>query len=109
MAKMRFSRRLWGAAAVAGLCAVAACTKPASGPTYDEYVARWVGDAEVNLVSAWGIPAKSHALQQGGRIVEYTRAQNEDVVCTTRFTIDESGRIVKYWYLGSRCRPPKEP
>jgi hypothetical protein len=28
-------------------------------------------------------------------------------VCTTRFTIDEAGKIIKYWYRGTKCRAPK--
>ncbi len=92
---------------VAGLCAATACTPPPPGPTYVEYVGRWVQDTEVNLVSTWGIPENTHSLETGGRIVEYTREQEGDIVCTTRFTIDENGRIVKYWYRGTKCKPPK--
>ena len=93
--------------AAAALVIVSACTPPPAGPTYDEHVARWVGDTEVNLVSAWGLPAGTHALETGGRIVEYTKKQEGSVVCTTRFTIDEAGRIIQYVYRGSGCKAPK--
>lgn len=88
------------------LVALSACATPPPGPTYDQYVGRWVEDTEINLVSAWGIPKQTHALETGGRIVEYTKTQEADVVCTTRFTVDDDGRIVKYWYRGSSCKAP---
>ena len=86
---------------------VSACTPPPPGPSYEEHVNRWVGDTEVNLVSAWGIPGATHGLETGGRVVEYAKDEGGSVVCTTRFTIDETGRIIKYWYLGSKCKAPK--
>ncbi len=92
------------ACAVAALVILTACTPPPPGPTYDEYVGRWVEDTEVSLVSSWGIPEKTHSLETGGRIVEYTRKLEGEVVCTTRFTIDESGKIMKYWYRGTKCK-----
>ncbi len=95
------------AGAAAAVFVVTACTPPPPGPTYDEYVARWVEEMEVSLVSSWGIPRKTHSLETGGRIVEYTRRQEGKVVCTTRFTIDEAGKIIKYWYRGSKCRAPR--
>ncbi len=93
--------------AVVTLFVATACTPLPPGPSYDEYVARWVDDTEVSLVSSWGIPGKTHSLETGGRIVEYTRSQEGEVVCTTRFTIDEAGKIIKYWYRGTKCRAPK--
>ncbi len=91
----------------AALAILGACTPPPPGLTYDEYVSPWVGGTEVGLVSAWGIPQNTHALETGGRIVEYTRQQGGETVCTTRFNIDESGTITKYWYRGSKCRAPR--
>lgn len=85
---------------------LAACTPPPPGITYDEYVSPWVGGTETGLVSAWGIPQNTHTLETGGRIVEYTRTQGTEVVCTTRFNIDQTGNITKYWYRGSHCRAP---
>ncbi len=93
--------------AATALLVVTACTPLPPGPSYDEYVARWVEDTEVSLVSSWGIPGKTHSLETAGRIVEYTRMQEGEVVCTTRFTIDEAGKIIKYWYRGTKCRAPK--
>jgi hypothetical protein len=95
------------ACTVAALVILTACTARPPGPTYEEYVGRWVEETEVSLVSAWGIPKNTHSLETGGRIVEYTREFEGDVNCTTRFTIDESGKIVKYWYLGEKCRAPR--
>ena len=89
------------------LAVLAACAAPLQGPTYDEYVARWVDDTEARLVSSWGIPERTHSLQTGGRIVEFTTIQKDEVVCTTRFTVDESGKITKYWYRGKKCNVPR--
>ena len=55
-------------------------------------------DTEVSLMSSWGIPEKTHSLETEGRIVEYTRKLEGEIVCTTRITIDESSKIAKYWY-----------
>ena len=90
---------------VAGLSIATACTA-LPGPIYAEYVGRWVENTEVNLVSTWGIPEKTYSLETGGRIVEYTREQEGEVVRRTRFMIDEKGRIVNYRYLGPQCAPP---
>ena len=49
-------------------------------------------------MSSWGIPEKTHSLETEGRIVEYTRKLEGEIVCTTRITIDESSKIAKYWY-----------
>ena len=95
-----------GLVAAGGLL-LAACATPAPGPTYDEYVSRWVNDAEVNLVGAWGIPDKSHTLEGGGRILEYSAEDASGVLCTTRFTLDPLGRVTKYWYRGTKCKPPQ--
>ncbi len=95
------------ACAVAALFVLMACTPPPPGPTYDEYVGRWMKDTEVSLVSSWGIPEKTHSLMTGGRIVEFTRKLEGEIVCTTRFTINEYGRIMKYWYRGTKCRAPR--
>lgn len=102
------SRRTIAKIAVVGAALVAAaCTKPPLGPSYEEYVARWVKATEVDLVSAWGIPEKSHPLENGGRIIEYTKREGSEILCTTRYTIDQNGIIVKYWYRGTKCRAPK--
>ena len=94
------------ACAVAALVVLTACTPPPPGPTYAEYVESWMKETETSLVSAWGIPEKTHALETGGRIVEFTRKQTGKIVCTTRFTINEYGRIMKYWYHGTKCKAP---
>ena len=99
--------RLFGCAALA-LIVLAACTTPAPPPSYDDFVASWMNKSEVGLVSSWGIPEKTHDLETGGRIVEYARKQEGEVVCTTRFTVNEAGTITKYWYRGSKCLAPRD-
>ncbi len=74
---------------------------------YEQFVARWIEDSEANLVASWGIPDSSHAMETGGRIIEYQRDEGGDVICTTRFTIDSFGRVQKSWYRGSRCSAPE--
>ena len=92
----------------AAVLAAAACAAPMQGPTppYQQYLSRWNGDTEANLVTAWGVPAKTHVLADGGRIIEYTRAGEADVACTTRFTLTDRGRIVRWWFRGHECLAP---
>jgi hypothetical protein len=92
----------------AALVVLAACTAPAPPPSYDDYVAGWVDKSEVGLVSSWGIPEKTHDLETGGRIVEYARKFEGEVVCTTRFTVNDFGMITKYWYRGRKCLAPRD-
>ena len=99
--------RLSGCAGAA-LAVLAACTPPAPPPSYDAYVAGWVDKTEIGLVSSWGIPEKTHDLETGGRIVEYARKLEGEVVCTTRFTVNETGTITKYWYSGRKCLAPRD-
>lgn len=73
---------------------------------YEQYVARWIEESEANLVAAWGIPDSSHAMETGGRIIEYTQRREGQLNCTTRFTIDSFGRVQKSWYRGNRCLAP---
>ena len=73
---------------------------------YDAAVSQWMDETESNLVNAWGIPSKSHPMETGGRIVEYTRTVAGKTVCTTRFTIDGNGLIRRTWFTGSDCRTP---
>ena len=95
------------ACAVAALVVLAACTPPPPGPTYAEYMESWMKDTEISLVSSWGLPEKTHSLETGGRIVEFRRKLEGKIVCTTRFTINEYGRIMKYWYRGTKCEAPR--
>ena len=91
------------------LLAACASEDPAatSAPvSYDAAVSQWMDDTESNLVNAWGIPSKSHPMETGGRIVEYTRTVAGKTVCTTRFTIDGNGLIRRTWFTGSDCRAP---
>ena len=95
------------ACAVAALVVLTACTPPPPGPTYAEYMESWMKDTEISLVSSWGLPEKTHSLETGGRIVEFRRKLEGKIVCTTRFTINEYGRIMKYWYRGTKCEAPR--
>lgn len=99
--------RLLGCACAA-LTILAACAASAPAPSYDEFVASWMNKSEVGLVSSWGIPEKTHDLETGGRIVEYARKFEGEVVCTTRFTVNEAGTITKYWYRGRKCLAPQD-
>ena len=94
---------------MAGALALAACASPPppdDSPSYDQQISRWSGETEADLVTAWGVPAKTHVLADGGRIIEYNQAGEDEKTCTTRFTLDESGRIKRWWYRGAECRPP---
>ena len=97
------------AMAAAGLV-LSACAEPQPAKEivpYDKSVSQWVDDTEANLVNSWGIPSKSHAMETGGRIVEYTQAGAEGkTVCTTRFTIDGNGLVRKTWFKGTDCAAP---
>jgi len=100
-------------AALCGLVAVllAGCQSPPPSPervaAYEQYVGRWIQDSEANLVASWGIPDSSHAMETGGRVIEYRAVMEKNVVCITRFTIDSFGRVQKSWYRGSRCATPE--
>lgn len=66
-----------------------------------------MNEPEANLVGAWGVPDKSHDLEGGGRILEYSSQDASGVLCTTRFTLDLLGRATKYWYRGNKCKAPQ--
>jgi hypothetical protein len=75
-------------------------------PTYQEQLNRWQGESEADLVGAWGMPQQTHTLADGGRILEYRSAVGEESSCTTRFTLDRTGTIVRWWYAGVNCSAP---
>jgi hypothetical protein len=94
-------------AAALGITATLACASARpDGPSYQEQLSRWEGGSEADLVSAWGMPKQTHVLADGGRIIEYRRGGDESA-CTTRFTLDAGGTIVRWWYVGSGCSAPK--
>jgi hypothetical protein len=97
------------AAVVAGIAATLACASPPppSGPSYPEQLSRWEGGHEADLVSLWGMPQETHVLADGGRIIEYRNPGEDESSCTTRFTLDRSGTIVRWWYAGLSCSSPK--
>lgn len=92
-----------------GVVALAACapSRPPITPiTYKEYISRWATKSEAQVVVAWGTPDSSHTSADGGRVLEYRQTEAGAVVCITRFTIDNIGRVVGSWYRGDKCRPP---
>jgi hypothetical protein len=93
------------AAAALALAAALACASPPppSGPSYPEQLSRWEGGNEADLVSSWGMPQKTHVLADGGRVIEYRRKGADEAPCTTRFTLDKSGTVVRWWYAGAGC------
>jgi len=97
------------AAVAAGIAATLACasTPPPSGPSYPEQLSRWEGGSEADLVITWGMPQETHVLADGGRIIEYRNSGADGSSCTTRFTLDRSGTIVRWWYAGVSCSTPK--
>ena len=107
------TRRSWGgriAASAAGVAAALACagSPPPEGPTYQDEVSRWTGEREADLVTSWGMPQRTHVLADGGRIIEYRSTGEDHSFCTTRFTLDQSGKIVRSWYNGVDCAVPKD-
>ena len=97
------------AAVAAGIAATLACASPPppSGPSYPEQLSRWEGGSEADLVITWGMPQETHVLADGGRIIEYRNSGADGSSCTTRFTLDRSGTIVRWWYAGVSCSTPK--
>ena len=97
------------AAVAAGIAATLSCasTPVDSGPSYPEQLSRWQGGSEADLVSTWGMPQNTHVLADGGRIIEYRNPGEDESPCTTRFTLDPTGTIVRWWFAGVSCSAPK--
>ena len=93
------------AAGAAGLAVGLACAGAPPTLSYQEQLTRWQGESEADLVSTWGMPQSTHVLADGGRVLEY-RGTGEDERCTTRFTLDPSGKIMRWWYAGTSCAAP---
>jgi hypothetical protein len=53
------------------------------------------------------MPQKTHVLADGGRVIEYRRKGGDAGSCTTRFTLDPSGTVVRWWYAGAGCPASK--
>jgi hypothetical protein len=107
----RTTRRIPGpriAAVALSIAAALACASPPStGPSYAEQLSRWEGGNEADLVSSWGMPQQTHVLADGGRVIEYRRTGGDAGPCTTRFTLDKSGTVVRWWYAGVGCPASK--
>jgi hypothetical protein len=101
------SVRAAAAATALGALACSSPPPPEPTPSYHEQISRWNGETEANLVTAWGVPHKTHVLAGGGRIIEYTQDLEGETACTTRFTLDRSGTIIRWWYTGNDCRVPR--
>ena len=95
-------------ASVTGFACASAPPAPVEvTPSYHEQISRWSGETEANLVTAWGVPGRTHVLATGGRIIEYVQVGAGESLCTTRFTLDESGTIMRWWYTGNDCHAPR--
>jgi hypothetical protein len=94
-------------AVAAGIAAALACASPPPSGSYPEELSRWQGGSEADLISSWGMPQETHVLADGGRIIEYRLSEGDEDSCTTRFTLDPSGTIVRWWYAGVSCSTPK--
>jgi hypothetical protein len=103
----RIPGRTIAALAFAIAAALACASSSPSGPSYAEQLSRWEGGNEADLVSSWGMPQQTHVLADGGRVIEYRSKDADERSCTTRFTLDKSGTVVRWWYAGSGCPASK--
>ena len=62
----------------------------------------WVGARESDLVSKWGAPTSAIDTRDGMRILTWESYWGEygRNVCRKSFTIDESGKIIRWSYRG---------
>jgi len=105
--RFRALRLAAGAVGVAAALACASTPPIETGPPYQDEVSQWTGKKEADLVVSWGMPAQTHVLADGGRIIEYRSKGKDKSSCTTRFTLDKGGKIVGSWYTGVNCALPK--
>src|SRR5262249_18206747 len=83
-------------------------SSPIATPRYAKTRESWVDAAEQDLVASWGVPDRSQRLANGAQALEYRRVdRNGNLLCSTLFTADASGKIQGWSYRGSDCRPPR--
>jgi hypothetical protein len=81
---------------------------PIANASYEQALQSWVDAAEQDLVASWGVPDRSQRLSDGAQALEYRRVdRGGNLLCSTLFTTDRSGRIQGWSYRGSDCRPPR--
>ncbi|MCX5462771.1 hypothetical protein [Alcaligenes parafaecalis] len=71
--------------------------------TYNDINAEWVGSTEEALISKWGPPTKSYALESGAKIVSYEHIWgpiSSYSVCVEKFMIEKG--VVTKWGI-SNC------
>ena len=56
----------------------------ATSEKYDRKLAGWVGKTESSLVAKWGRPSATRILDNGDKIITYTKANNVNTTFTTR-------------------------
>jgi hypothetical protein len=81
---------------------------PIANGSYEQALQSWVGAAEQDLVASWGVADRSQRLSDGAQALEYRRLdRGGNLLCSTLFTADSSGKIRGWAYRGSDCRPPR--
>ncbi len=68
-------------------------------------MASWVGQAEEELIAAWGAPTRSVTLANGTRVHtwESPYGRNGQRLCRQSFTLSNAGRILSFSLQG--CPP----
>jgi hypothetical protein len=83
-------------------------SSPIANASYEQTLQSWVDASEQDLVASWGVPDRSQRLANGAQALEYRRVdRNGNLLCSTLFTADASGKIQGWSYRGSDCRPPR--
>ena len=81
---------------------------PIANASYEQTLQSWVDASEQDLVASWGVPDRSQRLTDGAQALEYRRLDRSgNLLCSTLFTTDRSGKIQGWSYRGSDCRPPR--
>jgi hypothetical protein len=100
------------AGAIAGL---AAC---ATGPDYDTYLARWIGQPRAQVIADWGPPDYRFRDHLGRDALQYiyydelfqSLSADRRVVfwCLTTFAIGKTGTVAAVTTDGNHCTPPTD-
>ncbi len=88
---------------------------------YEARLEKWVGRSSATLVAKWGEPAQTIPLENGRRILEYRRTDEEHgladtprqvaaeargappVGCRTQFLVAADGRVERWKWVGDHC------
>ena len=89
--------------------------------SYEHRLEKWVGKSSDLLVAKWGEPAQIIRLDNGRRILEYRRTDEEHgiantprqvaaeakgappVGCRTQFLVGSNGRVERWKWVGDHC------